>query len=102
MSHIDNWLEVQLSLIGLPSTFTEWCINEFIHRPTLPRRELDPSKLQFSTREKVNEISEYKQYQTSLCYKTLKPVALKDTFSTEGASLSCASFHPYYSILAVS
>ena len=30
MTHLDAWLEVQLGLLGLPSTYVEWFINSFV------------------------------------------------------------------------
>ena len=61
----------------------------------------DDKKDNTMNEEKVNELSSYKQSQFSLRFKSIKPVVLKDMFTTKKASLTSLSFHPYYSVLAV-
>ena len=105
-THIDHQLEMQASLLGLPETFTEWCINCFIQHPPSPKHDIMEFTKQTihnntMNEEKVNELSSYKQSQFSLRFKSIKPVVLKDMFTTKKASLTSLSFHPYYSVLAV-
>ena len=86
-THIDHQLEMQASLLGLPETFTEWCINCFIQHPPSPKHDIMEFTKQTihnntMNEEKVNELSSYKQSQFSLRFKTIKPIVLKDMFIT--------------------
>ena len=99
-SHIDSWLNVQLGLVGLPDTLMEWSINSFLQRPaaTVPTHTL---RCDVRYRAAGDDLAEYAALRRSVRSKPLHPLRQKDVFSTNGATISCLRFHPFFDMLAI-
>lgn len=101
-SHIDSWLEVQLGLVGLPETFVEWCINGFVKQlPIAPSKRSQESRNRFDETVTGSSLAEYSLLQSVAQFKQVHHLTQKDVFHTNGSTIHCLSFHPFYSTLAV-
>ena len=106
MTHLDAWLEVQLGLLGLPSTYVEWFINSFVVKKEDEEqscKEID--NLRFNARSfacSYNETAkDFEQRRRVLHKREVKCVTQRDVFHTNGSKIASISFHPYFSTIAV-
>ena len=99
-SHIDSWLNVQLGLVGLPDTLMEWSINSFLQRPT-QTVPMEPIRCDVRYRAAGNELEEYALLRRSVRTRPISPLKQKDVFYTNGATITCLSFHPFFDMLAI-
>lgn len=105
---MDTWLEIQLSLIGLPHTFVEWCINEFVNwgvdsgadeRREKQRRMM--TLLRDKNRLNSCDYLDYQQLRVKRMPRKTKLLEQIDVFHTDGGNITSLSFHPLFTTLAV-
>ena len=107
ITHLDAWLEVQLGLLSLPSTYVEWFINNFVKTKADEAASCDSAYAQHAAGLKatsqsyVNSSKEYLQRRIRIQRREVKSLVQRDVFHTNGSKIGAISFHPYFSAIAV-
>lgn len=116
ITHLDAWLEVQLGLLGLPSTYVEWFINHFVKTKADEASSCDDVETPHvpgvagiagiagvaeASRWCANSAKEYVQRRVLIQRRAVKPLVQRDVFHTNGSKIGSISFHPYFSAIAV-
>lgn len=107
ITHLDAWLEVQLGLLGLPSTYVEWFINNFVKTKADEASSCEDVETPHvagvaeTSRWCANSAKEYMQRRVLIQRRVVKPLVQRDVFHTNGSKIGSISFHPYFSAIAV-